>query len=316
MEINESLVKEFKKANENLREKLGSIKKIDKSNVRKLLDIRKVDKLNQKEIENILKNRDIIGVDGSKNKIGNLYPHYLMAIQALAKPMNSNKEGLLISEIYCPLIDEENKDEEDDSKEKSIMAKLEAKISIDSIKKYSPYLLMADGSLMTYRIRCADEWNELKKIAVQNDTLLVGVIEEVKTREISSYLQNSIIIDEEIYDKDILFGLLNEGEYVLINPEKSKKNKEGIISCFFRTSKDPSVIGIDILQSQAEYIDTICSIIYTLTPQQSRGIPIWLDIVDKEVKITNEMMELLANAYIDKDLAEIFIKPKREKRSL
>ncbi|KXZ40631.1 NurA domain-containing protein [Alkalithermobacter thermoalcaliphilus JW-YL-7 = DSM 7308] len=312
MEINELLIQEFKKTNENLKQKLRSIKKVEKQKLRDLLDIKKARKLNKDEMKNILNNKDIVGVDGSKNKIGNLYPHYIIAIQALAKPVDSTKEPIYLNQIYCPLIEG---DEDDENKEKSMMAKLEAQVSIEAIKKYTPYLVMVDGSLMTYRIRCGKEWDELRQLAVENNCLLVGVIEEIKTKEISFHLSKHIDIDDQIYDKDLLFGVLDEGEYVIIEPDKSKKNKEGIVSCFFRTSKDPSVIGIDILKSQIDYIDTICSIIYTLTNPSGRGIPIWIDIVDKEVKISNEMINVLAQTYIDKELLEIFINPKREKRS-
>lgn len=316
MELNKELINIFKTANIELRKKYSPIKKLGKGKIRKELEIKQMSVLHENKLKELSKKGDIVGVDGSKNKIGNLYPHYLMGIMAMAKPMDLNKTSITIPCVYSPLISklEQNESEEE---ERSIMARLEATVAIDSIKKYNPYILMMDGSLMTYRIRCSGEWEELKKIAVSNNVLLIGVIEEIKTKEISSYLINKDIdIDEDIYDKEILFGVLEEGEYVTINPNKSKKNKENIASCFLRTSSDPNVIGIDFLEDQREYIEEICDIVYTLTPRNSRGIPIWLDIVDKEVKISDEMMKALVETYIDDDLSKIFLKAKRENRSL
>lgn len=316
MDLNNDLIKIFKETNEQLRKKYTPISQIGKNRIREVLDIEKMNNLKEVELREIHKRGDIVGVDGSKNRIGNLYPHYLIAINAMAKPMDLDKKPITIPCIYTPIIsgfDQKESEEE----EKSIMARLEAKVAIEAIEKYSPYILMMDGSLMTYRIRCLEEWEKLKSIALSRNVLLIGIIEEIKTKELSTYLiKKKIDITEDLYDKEILFGVLEEGEYININPSKSKKNKEKIASCFLRTSTDPNVIGIDFLEDQRDYIKEICDIVYTLTPRDSRGIPIWLDIVDKEVKISDEMMKALVETYIDEDLSKIFLKAKRENRSL
>ncbi|SHK09715.1 DNA double-strand break repair nuclease NurA [Tepidibacter formicigenes] len=315
MELNNNLINNFKKINLQLKNKYKPIKDIGTRKIRDILDIKKTKKLSQNELKKIRNRGDIIGVDGSKNKIGNLYPHYLMAIQSLAKPMDFSKDPIFKSIVYSPLIDNTDLKESED-KEKNIMAKLEVEVALESIEKHNPYILMMDGSLMTYRIKCSYEWEKLKKTALNNNVLLIGVIEEIKTKEMGNFLKEEINISEDIYDKEILFGLLKEGEYISINSKKSKKNEEAIASCFLRTSTDPNVIGIDFLEDQRDYIDEICNVVYTLTPKSSRGIPIWLDIVDKEVKISNEMMNALVETYIDKELVDLFLKPKRENRSL
>lgn len=316
MDLNKDLINIFKETNEQLRKKYNPIKQIGKSKIREALDIKKMNNLEEIKLREIHERGDIVGVDGSKNRVGNLYPHYLMAIKAMAKPMNLNKNPIEISCIYTPIISGfDQKDSEEE--EKSIMARLEAKAAIKAIEEYTPYILMMDGSLMTYRIRCLEEWEKLKQMALDKNVLLIGVIEEIKTKELFTYLlKKKIDITEEMYDKEILFGVLEEGEYININPSKSKKNKEKIASCFLRTSTDPNVIGIDFLEDQRHYIEEICDIVYTLTPRDSRGIPIWLDIVDKEVKISDEMMKALVETYIDEDLSKIFLKAKRENRSL
>ncbi|SHH50713.1 DNA double-strand break repair nuclease NurA [Tepidibacter thalassicus] len=315
MELNNNLINDFKKVNLELKNKYKPIKNIETKKIRGILNIKKMKKLNQIELKKIHEKGDIIGVDGSKNKIGNLFPHYLMAIQSLAKAMDLRKKPIFKSIVYSPLIDSLDLKEAED-KEKNIMAQLEVDAALESIQKHNPYILMMDGSLMTYRIKCSSEWEKLKKAAINNNVLLIGVIEEIKTKEMVSFLKKEISIDENTYDKEILFGLLKESEYIYINSKKSKKGEAGISSCFLRTSSDPNVIGLDFLEEQRDYLDEICNTVYTLTPKHSRGIPIWLDIVDKEVKISDEMMNALVETYIDKELVNLFLKPKRENRSL
>jgi len=316
LEINNDLINDFKKVNYQLKTIQKPLKDIGAKKIRQELDIKTMKKLTNEELVSIRYKGDIIGVDGSKNKKGNLHPHYLVAISALAKSMDLSKEPTLLYEVFSPLIDKLNS-EKSKEKEENIMAELEAEVAIRSIEKYNPHIIMMDGSLMTYRIKCYDKWKDLKGKCIENEILLIGVIEEIKTKEIVQVLKSKDIdIGEDVYDKEVLFGLLNEGEYINILPEKSRKAKENIDCCFLRTSSDPSAIAMDFLSVQKENMQQLCDIVYTLTPKNSRGIPIWLDIVDKEVKITDEMMTALIDTYIDKDLSNLFIKPKREERSL
>ena len=48
----------------------------------------------------------------------------------------------------------------------------------------------------------------------------------------------------------------------------------------------------------------------------SRGVPLWLDIVDKDVKITDEILTTLLEEYLDRDVYERFFISERDKRSL
>ncbi|WFD10434.1 DNA double-strand break repair nuclease NurA [Tepidibacter hydrothermalis] len=316
MEINNNLINDFKKVNSQLKTIHKPLKDIGAKKIRHELDIKIMKKLTNEELISIRNKGDIVGVDGSKNKKGNLHPHYLVAISALAKSMDLNKEPVLLYEVFSPLIDKLSS-EKSKEKEDNIMAELEVQVAIKSIEEYNPYIIMMDGSLMTYSIKCYEKWKELKRKCIENNILLIGVIEEIKTKEIVQVLKaKHIDIGEDVYDKEVLFGLLNEGEYINILPEKSKKIKENIDCCFLRTSSDPSAIAMDFLSVQKQNMQQFCDIVYTLTPKNSRGIPIWLDIVDKEVKITDEMMNALIDTYIDKDLSNLFIKPKREERSL
>lgn len=316
MKINNDLINNFKEVNCKFKSIHKPIKNIGIGKIRQELHIKNMKKLSDKELISIRNKGDIVGVDGSKNKKGNLHPHYLVAISALAKSMDLSKEPIALYELFSPLIDKISS-EKAKEKEENIMSYLEVEVAIKSIQKYSPHIIMMDGSLMTYSIKWHDKWKELKRKCIENNILLIGIIEEIKTKEMVQVLKSkNIDIGEDVYDKEVLFGTLKEGEYINILPKKSKKTKEDIDCCFLRTSLDPSIIAMDFLSVQKENMGKLCDIVYTLTPKNSRGIPIWLDIVDKEVKITDEMMNALIDTYIDKDLSNLFIKPKREERSL
>ena len=316
MKLNEKLINDFKNTNIKLRQQFTQIKKVQKEEIRTNLKIQIMKKMSKKELKWVFDKGNIIGVDGSKNKIGNLYPHYLMAIQALAKSMNNSCEPIYESTVYTPIT--ENIDsKEAEEKEKRIMATLEVVVAIKSIDEHKPSLIMMDGSLMSYKIRCLEEWQKLKKLCLDKDICLVGVIEEIKTKEMASYLiEKGMDVSIDAFDKEVLFGILEEGEYINISAKKSNKDKENLGTCFLRTSKDPNVIGLDYLEEQKDTVTNVCNLVYSLTPTDSRGIPIWLDIVDQEVKISDNMIKILVDTYIDNDLNKMFLSPKREHRSL
>ena len=113
----------------------------------------------------------------------------------------------------------------------------------------------------------------------------------------------------------MLYGVLEHGEMILIRHSANKKEPEGYASVFMRTSLQPTVVGMDIIESQREYIEDMARLVYTLTPENSRGVPLWLDIVDKEVKISDDIMRGLMERYMDRGLYERFFVSERDKRT-
>jgi hypothetical protein len=90
--------------------------------------------------------------------------------------------------------------------------------------------------------------------------------------------------------------------------------KPNLQTAFLRSARDPGVIGLDILKEQQTNLKQLANLVYTLTPEDSRGIPIWLDIVDEQVKITNKMMEALVDSYLDPKLKQRLFYSKRNER--
>jgi hypothetical protein len=81
-----------------------------------------------------------------------------------------------------------------------------------------------------------------------------------------------------------------------------------------RASKSPQPIGVDGLEAQREARLELLRLVYTLSPEQGRGIPFWLDIVDNQVRVTDALVESLVEQYIDPDLRHRLLLSKRSER--
>lgn len=263
----------------------------------------------------------LVGVDGSVNKLGGSDPHFIEVFQGLAKSTCAGNEAVFKADIYTPLIDEEKEEvfgeeaEDDREQRNRLLANIEVEVALESIKKHNPYAILMDGSLIRYYIYSYDLWVELRKECEKNDILLVGVIEDIKTSIIGDKLEE---VRKEVkakgYDREILFGLLDYGEMVAIDDGVNSKHSSGYSSVFMRSSKSPSVIGMDIIDTQKEHLQEMARLVFTLTPENSRGIPLWLDLVDKEVKISDSLMRGLVERYMDKEIYDRFFVSERSKR--
>lgn len=312
-----------------LREKLlevdGRFKKIygniDKENL--LFSLKKImgnpiklKKLGAESIEKIVEGRGIVGVDGSINNYGGIYPHYISLVQAMAKSTLPGDEEISLQDIYVPIFDDDDGQAEDEQKRRRVMSGLELQSASLALEKFSSKIILMDGSLIHYGIDCPEEWRRLKEKALDFNKIIIGVTEEVKTKDVANVLRVELGFKEDVlYDREILFGVLKEGEMLEMRPElKPKKAESGIRTCYVRLSEDPQVAGLDFIDEQygeaLKYVD----LIYTLTPSKGRGIPLWLDIVDKEVKITDAMVKGLVESTISKEIREMILNPKRNKR--
>ena len=54
--------------------------------------------------------------------------------------------------------------------------------------------------------------------------------------------------------------------------------------------------------------------LFTLTPPTGRGIPIWIDMVDQAVRLTDHELETLVGAHIDRGVFEMLLAAKRAAR--
>jgi len=294
----------------------GQVEKVSKREVESIINDFsnkfKLKRLSDEDIKKVTKGFGIIGVDGSINNFGGLYPHYISIVQALAK--STLNESYFLQDVYAPLFEEEDGQLKDEQRRRSKMSRLELEAASYAVDNFKSDIILLDGSLMHYGIDCPIEWQDLKEKAIKKGKILIGVAEEVKTKDIAEKIRERLSFSSVVYDREVLFGLLNEGEVLEITEIKTEKTQKGIKTLYGRFSKDPQVIGLDFLEEQFEEAVKYLDLLYTLTPRDGRGIPLWLDIVDKDVKVTDDMVKALVETYIDRDIRERFFNPKRNKR--
>lgn len=305
---------QLREVNKNLKNKYDFIFSLDNDTFRKELteNVGRLIEMEKFPKDKLSKYRRTVGVDGSNNRSGGAFPHFIEIFQGLAKSTDGNE--VYKNKVYTPTL---NDIYEDKNLSQKYLATIEIETALEYINKYDFDYLMMDGGFIRYKINCLDLFTELRETCEAKNIILFGVIKDLKTNVIARSLE----IDESIYDREILFNRLKTGEAVLIRNEINKKFikdglGEGFSSAFMRTSKFPGAVGLDILDTQEKYLEEISNLIYTLTPMSSRGVPLWLDIVDKDVKITDEILTTLLEEYLDRDVYERFFISERDKRSL
>ncbi len=324
--INSELKTKVSEINELLNKKYEKIFGRDSLEIRKFIEdnigqIKKMEKLDQDKLISFHKKGGIVGVDGSNNRIGGAYPHYIEVFQGLAKSTARKDEPIFKTDIYTPLISdlEENLLEEGDrimeEKKDKKLANIEIEAALESIR-LKPHAIMMDGGLIRYNIYAGDKWQDLREVCEKDDITLFGVIKDIKTSIIGDKLMEmNRDLRQLIYDRELLFGVLDYGEMILIRDDANRKEPQGYASVFLRSSLQPSVIGMDIIDSQRDRLEDMANLVFTLTPENSRGVPLWLDIVDKEVKVSDDIMKGLLETYMDRDVYERFFVSERTKRS-
>ncbi|MGO1369944.1 DNA double-strand break repair nuclease NurA [Senegalia sp. (in: firmicutes)] len=337
LEINDQLKNIVSELNDVLSKKYENTSKMEIKDIRKIINenvghIRKCRILSNDELVEYANTGGIVAVDGSNNKFGGAYPHFIELYQGLAK--NSLKDHAPIIEVdfYTPLysereseiIDKLSKDNptktEIDAFIKSYkLSCIELKAAIKAAKELNPKVIMMDGSLIRYKIECADKWKSLKEICMKKDILLVGVVKDIKTNIIGTTLGEKEFLNPPmnfLYDRELLYGVLDVGEILIPEKKNTPKYVEGLSSLFIRSSKSPMITGVDILSSQEPYLKEMANLVYTLTPENSRGIPLWIDIIDKEVRISDKLMLGLLDKYLDTEILEKLFVSERSKRRM
>lgn len=305
---------QLKEVNTNLKNKYDFIFNLDKDAFRKELtnNVGRLIKMEKFPKDKLPKYKRTVGVDGSNNRSGGAFPHFIEIFQGLAKSTDGNE--IYKNKIYTPTL---NDIYDDKNLSQKYLATIEIETALEYIDEFDFDYLMMDGGFIRYKINCLDLFTELREKCEAKNIILFGVIKDLKTNVIARSLE----IDESIYDREILFNRLITGEALLIRNEINKKFikdglGEGFSSAFMRTAKFPGAVGLDILDTQEKYLEEIASLVYTLTPMSSRGVPLWLDIVDKDVKITDEILTTLLEEYLDRDVYERFFISERDKRTL
>lgn len=327
--INEDLKEKIIYLNKMLSEKYNDLLSLDKSFLREFIQnnvgpITKIEKLTIEELTNYAVKGGILGVDGSNNRLGGDYPHFVEIYQGLAKSTIHKDKPIYKTDFYTPLYSEkkdsvlEDVVEGDESIRQRKLSTIEVEVALEGVRKLKPYAVIMDGSLIRYHIESYDIWSQLKKECEERGIILIGVIKDIKTSIIGDLFikDKSLGIKECFYDRELLYGILEYGEMIPIKPDVSNKTEHGFSSLFMRSSDEPTVIGMDILDSQRYYIEEMARLVFSLTPKDGRGVPLWIDIIDSEVKIPDKMIRGLLENYLDREILEMFFISERDKRTM
>ncbi|HZK42727.1 MAG TPA: DNA double-strand break repair nuclease NurA [Syntrophomonadaceae bacterium] len=278
-------------------------------------------KLSPTESQILTNKRPITAVDGSRIEYGSSYPYSIAIMRTLAA--TTGYPELTDTQTLSPLTPEVEMLVEDLARKKRIsneealklylknaLAELELKTALAAVRKYKPYMLILDGGFLLFDK--FDNWNILCEECVQNDTILVGVIEEVATAEVAPLIGIESIDRPRIYDREILFGLFNKGEYLHLHSDyKIKKDYNTI---FARLSTSPQAIACDFIGEQESSIEDTLNLLFTLSPANGQGIPSWLQLVDARVRLRKKDMNRVLYTCLDSDVIERYFKPNRERR--
>lgn len=301
----EDLIIKVRKLNDYIKDNMKELDSIGRDKLKADIYSKIATRYEMKEsakLDEINKAGGLWAVDGSLNKIGALYPHYIGLIDAL---LISTKDGYekRLSDVYSPMTSMNTDFTGEESIKSEIfintkMATFEVQVCLDALEEKKPRIIFMDGGFIRYIISCEKEFNELKEACIDNDIILVGVIEEIKTSIIANYF------GFHHYDREVLYSLLDYKEAMIIKDEYNNKNQneQHISSAFVRASMAPYAIGVDMLTEQREFMEDVLDIILSLTPKSSRGIPLILDMVDKKVKISDEVKQAILIKELDRDV--------------
>jgi hypothetical protein len=314
--VSEELKEKLKKLNRTLR-KVYSPSAFDEEKIRaRLAEVGKfhrIEKWRDEEIRDWLRGKSVIGVDGSVNSTRGPQTRTLSVFQALAK--GTRGEEKWGADVYTPLLGEGEADDgqaaREANKRGAILSRLEMRVAREAIGEWKPRVVLMDGSLLHFFISDAHSWERLVALAEENGVLLVGVAEEIST----SRLAKELFPEYPAWsDRDLLYGVLKVGE--AFEWEDWSPAGSGMWRMAFRSSKSPQPIGLDGLLSQAGERLELVKLVYSLTPEQGRGIPFWLDIVDNQVRVTDPLVEMMVDQFIDPDLRHRLLSAKRSERMI
>ncbi len=308
--INKEIIESMKVLNENLKNKLSYLDNLNKKEIRKKLsdngDFATINKLSKDQLS---KYKNTACVDGSVNRYGESYPHYIDLFQGLGKISGDKVSNEYKVFINSPII---SNLETDEDLKKKYLAKIEVEVALSILDNYDIKLLLMDGNLIRYNIEAPESFNLLKEKALKKNTYLAGFIKESKSNNLSNLFFEEI--DFQVYDKDLLYGVFDIGEGYVLSENLNKKVSQGFASMFLRTSNYPGISGLEVIYEQRDRLVEIASLLYSLTSKMSRGVPMIIDMVDKEAKLDDKLVEELIKSYIDKDIVERFFRSERSMR--
>lgn len=278
--------------------------------------------VDNQELKSWLQDGTVAACDGSRVEYGPFYPHTVILQRAMAISSNS-KETITEIKCYSPLLPEAAEEIEQLARQKMIsmaeayprwvqrkLAALEVKAAAEAIRLWKPRLMLMDGGLLLFDT--LPGWNELTAMADENGTMLVGVIEEIATAELAPRLHLS---QPRLYDRELLYGLLNRGEVFIIDEHRPIKKEYR--TAFTRFSSRPAAAACDFLPGTSdEDIVNCLHLLYATTGGTGRGIPFLVDLVDRKVRLSRQEGEIILKMGLSAATYEKFFSSQRSSRNI
>ncbi|MDB4894738.1 MAG: NurA domain protein [Firmicutes bacterium] len=272
--------------------------------LRQIGELRPLNRLNGEALAGRFEDRLLVGVDGTINSFGSHFPYYVDFLRALAKP--SRGEGISLKDIHCPLPPEDEAEAEialrnDNEVRQRKLANLEVQAALAAIDAYRPAVILMDGPLVRFDMRTKESFSILREKVIQENILLAGCIENIESKVIASVMGDALPSGwRNRYDRDLLWRVLDYGEVLEVARPAKGTARQGqdadtatrIRTWFMQSSREPGVVGLDLLEEQAAAgVSWLADYLFTISPADGRGIPIWLDLVDREVRLTHAELE-------------------------
>jgi hypothetical protein len=284
--------------------------------------------LQGEEISSFFQGRALAGIDGSMTTEGASYPYQLTFFRALAllTAAGSNKQSIWAEEIFSPLLPRYRSKIEEQlgggrGTEETMahlrwetLARLEAEVARRAAA-LRPRLLVLDGGFGRLKEHTPHIWSDLKGAALEDDVLLLGVTEEIAASSLAEKLcppDKAAASPGLMGDREVLFGLLRPGETYRLHEEESGDRGR----LYVRFAAHPQVVAVDYLKGQESGLEPALNFLYSITPSHGRGFPLWLDVVDAEVRLRREEVEAMIASSLQPAMAEVFLRPLRASREL
>lgn len=288
-------------------------RQVVRSRLEQLGTFHKIQKWDSRDLEQWLLGRSVVGVDGSVNSTKGIPAKALSVFQALA--LGTRGEEKWAADIYTPLLNEEEDEERQTAREAkkraSLLSALEMRLTREILPEWHPHVVLMDGSLLHFFIDNPDDWQQVAESAQREGTNIVGVSEEIGTSRIAKKLYPEY---PAWSDGDLLYGVLGIGE--AFEWDDWSPSGSDMWRVAFRPSISPQPICVDGLFAQKKERFNLLQLVYSLTPEQGRGIPFWLDIIDNQVRVTDSLVQMMVDQYIDLDLRQRLFTPKRRDRMI
>lgn len=279
------------------------------------------------EIRALLGDSPLVGVDGSFGSCGASFPYLVTFFRALARSTRQGVAGnkYWTDKIFSPLLSKDqarvqglldqglNPEDALAHIRWETLAAMEAEAGEAALERERPRILLWDGGFARLATHAPAIWERIKAGVLRQGTIMLGVAEEIATRTLVKQMSETGDTPAEAFagwaDREQLYGMLQPGEIFRVHGHLDAPCRWGRI--YARLSRHPQAIAVDYLAEQAGDLEAAMNFLYTVTPAHGRGFPLWLDVVDAEVRITADQVEALLAAYLDPALRELFLRPLR-----